>query len=420
MNLSLCPVAEKGAHIPRAPALIIDETIISYHKLDALINATQARVRREGFSPLQPVPFMGENRLETIALLFALFREGHIAFPQSPRLPSPKKPILFSSRCAESLSPLIDQSVPAVYLFTSGSQGKPKIASLSLSNFIASAQGALPSLNLKSGDRYLLSLPLYHVGGLSILFRCFLAGATCVLSSLPVHQALKQHAITHASFVPTQLYTLLQQSPEVYPHLKCLLLGGAALPDSIYKEGIERGLPLMTSWGMTETASLVTLNGDVLPNREVKIDKTGEIHVRGPVLFQGYKDDSIKPGTWFATKDLGEWKGGKLSVLGRKDNLFISGGENIQPEEIERALCSLEGVIEAIVVPKEDPKWGSRPVAFLRHKEGHKLSLDAIHELLRDQLEKFKLPVAIHPLPETKTLKTTRQGLASGVDLGSP
>lgn len=412
-------MAQMSALTPRAPALEIDETIITYAALDALINATEGRVRKEGFSPRQPVPFMAENRLETIVLLFALFREGLVAFPQSPRLPSCKKPPLFSGHSSDSLPPLVDLDAPALHLFTSGSQGKPKIVVLSLQNFIMSAQGALSALDLHPGDRYLLSLPLYHVGGLSTLFRCFLSGATVVLSALPFDQALARYAITHSSLVPTQLYTLLQNTPHVYPHLKCLLLGGAPLSETLLQKGEARGLPLMLSWGMTETASLVTLNGKVLPHREVAIDSSGEILVRGPVRFLGYKDAPLRPSEWFPTNDLGAWRGDKLVILGRKDNLFISGGENIHPEEIERALCSIEGVIEAIVIPQDDPKWGARPVAYLRN-EGNQLTLETVHALLKDRLERFKLPVAVHPLPDKKGIKVSRQELLDLVQSRSP
>lgn len=419
MHQTLCPLAKKSIKIPHAPALIVEGKTLSYQELDTLIQATQERLRKRGFSPFDPIPFIAEKELETIVLLFALFREGLIAFPQSSRLSSSWKekwnPVdpatLFSHRNSKPLPPLIQRNASSLYLFTSGSGGIPKVAILSLDNLILSAEGALSALKLEQGDRWLLSLPLFHVGGLGILFRCFLAGATCVLSTRPLDLALSHHAITHISLVPTQLYHLLEEKKILYPHLKTVLLGGAPFPDSLYKEGLEWELPLMTSWGMTETASLVTCNGQVLPNREVKIDSEGEILVRGPVLFQGYLGAPIQREEWFATKDLGAWENGKLHIKGRKDNLFISGGENIQPEEIERALCSLEEVIEAVVVPKEDPKWGTRPVAFIRQHPGRKLSLEEIHERLKNRIEKFKLPVALHDLAESKHLKQMRKEL---------
>ena len=140
-----------------------------------------------------------------------------------------------------------------------------------------------------------------------------------------------------------------------------------------------------------------------MPKREVSISKRGEILVRGETLFAGYVeteeiDRSLDEEGWFHTRDLGELdEGGYLRVKGRMDNLFISGGENVQPEEIEEALCRLNGVDEAVVVPVPDEEFGARPVAFIRINDGEPRDLASELEPL---LPRFKIPISFHPWPE--------------------
>ena len=125
------------------------------------------------------------------------------------------------------------------------------------------------------------------------------------------------------------------------------------------------------------------------------------------MLFQGYvKGEKIAPALdkegWFHTGDLGCLnEDGTLTVLGRKDNMFISGGENIQPEEIERHLCHIEGIVQAVVVPVKSEEFGSRPVAFVEIKDGIHISQKEIHSFLRDYLPSFKLPNQIYSWPAT-------------------
>jgi O-succinylbenzoic acid--CoA ligase len=156
-----------------------------------------------------------------------------------------------------------------------------------------------------------------------------------------------------------------------------------------------------TTYGLTEMASQVTTTspaatlqelytaGRVLPHREVSISESGRILVQGETLFAGYVggegvDRPLDAGGWFHTGDLGELdEAGYLSVRGRVDNMFVSGGENVQPEEVEEALCRLEGVEEAVVVPVEDEEFGARPVAFVRVAGGLKVDRTAFGELAR-------------------------------------
>jgi O-succinylbenzoic acid--CoA ligase len=197
--------------------------------------------------------------------------------------------------------------------------------------------------------------------------------------------------------------------------LKAVLMGGGPVSASLVDEALSRGLPLHTSYGLTEMASQVTTTppgaplgvlrtaGRVLPEREVSISEEGEILVRGATLFVGYVEGKtldlpLDTDGWFHTGDLGELdENGFLRVLGRKDNLFVSGGENIQPEEIEEVLCRLDGIDEAIVVPVPDPEFGHRPVAFIR-TEGDKP--EDLAPKLRAFLPGFKIPTSFHSWPK--------------------
>jgi len=153
---------------------------------------------------------------------------------------------------------------------------------------------------------------------------------------------------------------------------------------------------------------MVTLNGNVLPGREVRLGSDGEIFVRGPCLFQGYLGEA-PPQDWFPTGDLGRFENGGLTILGRKDWMFISGGENIQPEEIERELLALPEVLEAIVLPQENPEFGKRPVAVVRAQG--KVDLKQMQGALSSRLPKYKIPIALYlvdEIPKKNHLKPDR------------
>lgn len=316
---------------------------------------------------------------------------------------------------ADGEPPPIPHDRPATVVFTSGSAGEPKAALHTFGNHYYSARGSNENIALASGDRWLLPLPLYHVGGLGVLFRCLLAGAAVVLPDpgSPVGREISHHAATHASLVSTQLLRLLQEErlPE---SLGAVLLGGSAMPPSLLDEAVRRGLPVHTSYGLTEMASQVTTtppgspqralhtSGKVLPHREVSVSGDGEVLVRGETLFAGYVEGEelrrpLDSGGWLRTGDLGELDGeGYLTVRGRRGNMFVSGGENVQPEEVESALLRLPGVQAAVVVPVPDEVFGARPVAFVR--AGGE-SPEHLAEALETVLPRFKIPVRFHPWP---------------------
>jgi O-succinylbenzoic acid--CoA ligase len=356
-------------------------------------------------------------------LLFALWDLGASVCPINPKLPLALRAEYLKridpSACIDCWEkfPVAQRrpgTSPDLLLFTSGSTGIPKIAALSTHQLLANAKGAINALDLKPNDEWLVQLPLYHVGGIAILFRCLVAKAKAVFGGM---------GVTHLSAVPTQLY---RASP-VYPRLRCLLLGGA--PVSRYNPK----LPIYISYGLTEMGSVVAARecppqidghyylGAPLPGREVKIGETGEILVKGPCLFQGYWEEGqlTPPPEWFPTGDIGHIDPREgLTVLGRKDWQFISGGENIQPEEIEKELLLIPGIEEAVVVPQPDPEYGQRPVAVVQGQ----LDLKTMQTFLETRLPKYKIPVALFRLESLpkKGLKVDRKRIFESVSNSFP
>jgi o-succinylbenzoate---CoA ligase len=457
-----CPLRAAATASPGAPAVVGTDGALTYGRLDLLVAGTEKRIAELGLGSGARVALHLPKDERYLVLLLALIRAGCVACPLSTRLPPGGiAPLLEKAACRVLISDqeelleavggvrklrpenlLADEPArghpseplhlaldrPATIVFTSGSTGAPKAALHTFGNHYYSSLGSNANIALAPGDRWLHSLPLYHVGGLSILFRCLLAGATLALPEpgAPLGEAIA--GATHVSLVSTQLLRLLREDFDPR-ELKAILLGGGPIPPPLVDEAAGRGLPIHTSYGLTEMASQVTAtppgasreelhtSGRPLPHREISISDDGEILVRGETLFTGYVegevvDRPLDADGWFRTGDLGELDAsGNLRVRGRKDNLFTSGGENVQPEEIEEALCRLERVEDAVVVPVPDAEFGFRPVAFVR-TAGGAVEPELLSRELERTLPRFKIPVAFHGwLEETGGMKPDRASL---------
>lgn len=455
MSTIRCPLCE-AAQVSRDEAVIVsDERIIRFHELDELASRVAAHLAAAGTAAGDRIALYLPPDWRCMAVFFGILRAGATVCMINTRLPraavlehirtlgchrvvarlkDPGAPDLAGLQIHDPgllLAPLdvptgdrtwkMELDQPAVILFTSGSAGEPKAAVLSYGNLYYSARGSNLNIRLKSHDRWLLSLPLYHVGGLGVLFRCVLAGATVVVPDADQDIAAAQefYKVTHLSLVSTQLLRLLRlpQVAESFAQVKAILLGGGPTPASALAEALRRRWPVYGSYGLTEMSSQVcTVSplappsqrmhaGTVLKHRQVRISAAGEIEVRGNTLFMGYWVEGAleAPRTdegWFATGDLGELLStGELVVKGRLDFMFISGGENIQPEEVERVLEQCEGVESALVVPVTDPEFGERPAAFVRYRDPA-VSEAALREQLAQRIPKYKIPVRIFPWPE--------------------
>lgn len=438
-----CPLRAAAERHPQEAA-VVGEAVISYAELERRVARTAGALSKVCESGARVGLYLPQDE-RYVGLLLALLRAGMVAVPVSTRFPAKGVlPLLERAGCSamistSELSPELPGGVrdleasalesdvelsggewrlddPATAVFTSGSTGVPKAALHTLANHYYSALGSNQNIPLGPGDRWLSPLPFYHVGGLGVMFRCLLSGAAIGLPGPgePVGEAAARLGATHASLVATQLLRLLREDA-LPDSLRAVLLGGGAMPEALLDAAAEAGLPVHTSYGMTETASQVTTtppgasrrelrtSGRVLPYRELRVSDEGEILVRGRTLFPGYLDggellDPTGGEGWLHTGDLGSFdEDGYLTVHGRRDNRFVSGGENVQPEEVEAALKRLPGVEEAVVVPVPDEEFGHRSVAFVR---GGPADATSLSERLATLLPRFMVPVAFYSWSE--------------------
>lgn len=303
---------------------------------------------------------------------------------------------------------------------TSGTTGIAKNVLLKESAHLASARSVVQYFSLNQESLWPLSMPLYHVSGLSIIFRALEAGASILVAK--DHEELKQsldNKVTHLSLVPIQLKRLLDDGVAL-DKLQALVVGGDALPADLARRALLAGCPLFETYGLSETASMVWVKdarfnkGKLLPHAQMKIAKDGEILVGGQSLFAGYveKDLIHSSKRFFSTGDVIEGEMYDLKIIGRKSNRIICGGENIQLEEIELAIKSYPGVEDCVVVGKPD-SFGMRPKAFIKW-EGEPLDEELYIYLLKC-LASFKVPKNFDTWPNDIPIgiKSSRQRFLS-------
>ncbi|MBN6066394.1 o-succinylbenzoate--CoA ligase [Aggregatibacter actinomycetemcomitans] len=321
----------------------------------------------------------------------------------------------------------IDFSQPATMTLTSGSTGLPKAVVHNVQAHLDNARGVSELMNFGATDSWLLSLPLFHVSGQGIVWRWLTGGATLVLPGEDFYATVNQ--VTHVSLVPTQVQRWLQylQENPLPLQTQAVLLGGAHIPLTLTRALQRLGIKSYSGYGMTEMASTVFAKesdekngvGNLLAGREYCL-RDGEIWLRGAGLALGYWQQGkivslLNEQGWFATKDKGRWENGELVISGRIDNMFISGGENIQPEEIEKVILQSDFVKQVFVLPVADSEFGQRPVAIIEWLEKSKSAVENLREFLQERLERFKQPVAYYDLPLNLTdgaIKISRKTLA--------
>ena len=308
----------------------------------------------------------------------------------------------------------------AVVIATSGSTGTPKGVELSAAALEWSARASLERLGVSPGDRWLCCLPLHHVAGLQVLTRSRLMGvAPVILQGFSVAAVAQQRDATMIAVVPTMLRRLLDAGADL-SHLRCVLLGGAPAGQPLLDAAVAGGLRVVTTYGMTETCGGCVYDGVPLDGVDVAIADDRRIRLRGPMLFSGYRNaaeptSEVGSDGWLSTEDLGRWTpDGRLEVLGRADDMIITGGENVPAAAVAAALEQHPGITEAAVVGVEDVEWGQRVVAVVAVR-GEAPSPDELRMFVRERVGRHAAPrqvVEVQTLPRLDNGKVDRLAVA--------
>lgn len=414
-------------------------------------------LRASGLDPSDPharVAIVGERDASTLAFVHALVELEVPIVAVHPRLTPVERDAAVAvarpqlvvdrgriERVAGKSPILADARAerPLAILFTSGTTGTPKGVMLPARAFVASAEASATNLGWRDDDRWLLCMPTAHVGGLSIVLRALIARRTVVLSPTgsfdprAIVEAIARDRVTIVSLVPTMLSRLLD--PELAwsppPRLRAVLLGGAAASPALLERAADRGVPVLTTYGLTEACSQVTTQtlgtvnrgelgaGEPIAGVEVRIGAGGAIEVRGPTLASGLFPPGAHPAPftkdgWLVTGDVGSIDAnGRLHVAGRRDDVIVTGGENVHPVEVERTIESLPFVVEACVFGAPHPVWGEIVAAAVVLREPTPAA--EIDRALRARLAPHKLPRRIElvdALPLNATGKVDREAVA--------
>ncbi|OAT35784.1 o-succinylbenzoate--CoA ligase [Proteus myxofaciens] len=430
---------------PNETAIIHDLQPITWQQLSLHISQLAYDFYQQGVKEGSTVLLRSKNHLHLLFALLALFQCGAKVLPLNPQLPSSlldellphlnidfyadfsSSPLDFNATALDTSAIIFElnqqyhqinnesdvlwqPSRMATLILTSGSSGLPKATVHTFDAHFHSAEGVLSLMPFEKTERWLLSLPLFHVSGQGILWRWLLRGACIVVRENHSFVDALQDC-THASLVPTQLWRFLQQEAQQAITLKSVLLGGAIIPTELVNEAEKRGIHCWCGYGMTEMASTVCAKradnkagvGLPLKGKHIRI-LDDEIQIKSDSIALGYWFDSeLKPLSltadgWYSTRDKGRFIADEWCVLGRLDNLFFSGGEGIQPEDIEKVLNMHPKVSQSFIIPIEDTEFGQRPVAVVD------ADIEIINQLpqwYHSRLAGFQRPIACLQLPES-------------------
>lgn len=461
------PLWHRARTSPDQLALRAGGASLSFAELDGRVRAAARRLGGLGVGPGDRVALLLGNGAPFVVLVHALARLGAICVPLSTRLaPSELRERLadctasllvtepaFLDRARQVAEPgvaCLDPEHPELLpdapprpvrlrlrhpqgalqgiLYTSATTGEPKGVALTFGNHVWSALACNLHLGAGPQDPWLVVLPLYHVGGLAVLWRAALAGSSVVLHDRFDPERFCAEvaggAVAFTSLVPTMLLRVLNAWRGGRPpaRLRAVLLGGGPVPPELVIRAAEMGWPVAPTYGLTEASSQVTtLLPEEAPSRpgcagrplyplQVRAgrseDQPAEIEVRGPTVMKGYyarpaDTARVLRGGWLHTGDLGYVDSeGYLHVVDRRADLVVSGGENVYPAEVERVLRTHPKVLDAAVVGVPHPHWGQRPVAFVQPAPGAEPGEEELRSFCRERLAGFKVPDRIWTVPE--------------------
>lgn len=426
-------VAAAASRNPQAPALLVEPgLVVDYATLDQRIEAEIAtaeppleRGTRWGIVPTAD--------LDGIARLWACWRAGAV-------------PIVLPGRWSAALRTavpgweMVDRHAADdgdhTWVPTSGTTGEPKPVRLTVANVSAAVAVSERRLGNDAGDRWLLTLPLHHVGGLSVLWRSAAAGGAVMLQTPFDAEAtaamLDAGEVTVASLVPTMLTRVLDIHPGPYRRVRAVLVGGAPASPELLERALDAGLPVLATYGSTETCSQIATVapgeqgeamgtvGRPLDGLTVAIDalpgETGEILVSGDAVSPGYGMENPRTGP-LHTGDLGRFDAaGRLVVVGRAGTVIRTGGEDVVPERVEEMLVDGRSVVAAVVVGIPDAEWGEVVTAVVVPGDGHDRAADEAR--LRLALAPHEIPrrwVVVDALPLLENGKIDRAAVGAGL-----
>ena len=323
---------------------------------------------------------------------------------------------LITSADPGELIPVFKSNWVASIMYTSGTTGKPKGVLQTFGNHFYSAISSALNLGLSSADKWLCVAPIFHISGFSIIMRGLIYGMTVRLvekfRAEELERILANETVTIMSVVPFMLKKLIQQQNKTNTHynsaFRCMLLGGGTIDRETLEACLQRSIPVVQCYGMTETCSqIVALRsadallklgsvGQPLFSTQLKLSKDGEILLKTPALTPGYlnlpdKLPSKMIDGWYRTGDIGHLdKEGYLYIDGRADEMLISGGENIFPQEVEQVYQRYPQINEVAVVGQNDSVWGQVPVAFV--VSDRRLSPTKLINYGYEHLARYKVP----------------------------
>jgi len=432
---------------PEHTALATPAGTWSYAQLHAAARAGARELQERGAMRGARVAIALPAGLELAQALHACLLLGAVAVPVDLRLAAAERALVADGAAVlvdEPLAPagafedvqessvpgegVHELDAPAVVIHTSGTTAAPRPVALTYGNILWSALGSAVALGLDREERWLCTLPLSHVGGLSILLRSTIYATSAVVherfETERVLRSLQAGEATLVSLVATTLARLLDAGLRQPPALRCALTGGGPVPAALVRRAHEAGVPVSLTYGLTESCSQATTTpvaaiggapasaGTPLFCTRLRIAADGEILVAGPTVAPG----ALASDGWLHTGDLGELdERRRLRVSGRKADTIVSGGENVAPAEVEAVLEAHSGVLEAAVLGREDPQWGEAVTAVVVARAGERLNAEELRAHCAGALAPYKVPrefvLASEPLPRTRSGKLLRREL---------
>lgn len=468
------PIRYWARRAPDRVALRTAREAWSYAELDGIVSEAARGLFREGIDPGAAVSLEVRDPLAVAALLHAVHRLKAVAVPLGARLteaeaermrseagvakrlqgmaiPLPDGPGATGKPGGDAVDLSRRPADSALVCFTSGTSGAPRGVLLTHGNLYASARASATNLGVHPGDLWLACMPLHHVGGLSILTRCAAYGTAALLAEgfdpEAVSDGVDHAGVTLLSLVPPMLDRLLRArgGRPFPPTVRAALIGSGPCPVELLEEAASLSLRALPTYGLTEAASQVTTlpleewpkglasAGRPLSGIDVEIrsenglrlppGEEGEIHVRGPVVTPGYLDDrkagraSLDSG-WLRTGDIGAWDTeGRLTLLDRRVDRIVTGGENVSPAEVERALAEHPSIAEACVVGLPSGVWGHEVAAAVTLRPGGNVTLEELRAFAAARLSAFQLPRrlrVVESLPRSASGKLLRRVVRDG------